>query len=139
MLQGEPVLAFESNAVSINTLVDIAAARAAWDTGARRAHWLHAQARHGLRERAGVPDVVCWSSLLHDHAVVFGKEFARMTAEQMGEREGLNLAAAFLASCAAVTTVTEDGRLDPGQNSQVQKFELVDPEKTLLVDPQTRR
>ena len=32
-----------------------------------------------------------------------------MTAEQMGDREGLNPAAAFLASCAAVTTVTENG------------------------------
>ena len=142
MLQGEPVLAFEKDgvfeAVSIQTLTEIVK----W-------HVKHSQLQlvvltgcctyrlgTALHEHAGVPDVVCWSTVLHDEAgKIFGEAFASEVAKQISEDVAkLDPAAAFAAACASVHSETEAGQLDTGHSGMVQKFELhVDPLNRSLV------
>ena len=148
MLQGDPVLAFEKDgvleAVSMDTLVDIVA----WHVkhGSLRlvvlTGCLTSQLGKALHERAGVPDVVCWSTLLHDHAgCCFGEQLAQSIAQLvMDSGEKLDVAAAFEAACLAVTSSTEPGQLDNGLPGEVQRFELhVDPSDKHRVDTKRGR
>jgi len=84
-----------------------------------------------LRDRADVPDVICWETLVHDVAAkVFGEAFAKAVSRQV---EQLEPAAAFDAACTAVKLEREEGFLDTGLAGLVQKFELVDPRDTAIV------
>lgn len=143
LLAGEAVLAFADKAsgrlqaVSISTLVQIVRPhvqrgklRLVMLTGCRTA----ALAQQ-LRERAFVPYVLCWETLLLDDAgVVFDQAFASALCAGRGPQRAYEMA------CRAVTTVTEPGRLDTGEASIVQKYELhVDPSDRRLVDPASGR
>jgi hypothetical protein len=145
MLKGEAVLAFEKDGeletVSIQTLVDTV--RPYGKSGQLKLVVLTGcctlPLATALHERAGVADVVCWSTALHDKAgAIFGEAFANTTALQ-GAR--LQPSAALAAARAAVETPTEAGQLDNvNLNAQVQIFELdVDPRDASRVDPNSGR
>ena len=145
MLQGEPVLAFERDerieAVSIDALVSTVRPHA--ESGQLKLVVLTGckteRLGAALHERAGVRDVVCWSTLLEDEAgACFGEAFATSTADQLLEGR-LDPAEAFGAACAAVNVITEPGRVGR-RDAHVQKFELfVDPQDEEQVNPTTRR
>lgn len=147
MLEGDQVLAFEKDGtlevVSLDTLVDIV--RLHVQNGELKLVVLTgcctAKLGRALHERAGVPDVVCWTTKLEDTAgKIFGESFAETVAEQIMVSDCLDGAAAFLAACAAVLSETEEGTLDNGLPSQVQKYQLhVDPLNTSLVSTVTGR
>ena len=89
-----------------------------------------------LRERAFVPYVLCWETVLNDEAGrIFGQAFATAVAARSEPPD------AFDKARLAVTTVTEPGHLDTGLAVEgVQKFELdVDPEDSARVDKATGR
>ena len=88
-----------------------------------------------LRERAFVPYILCWETLLLDGA---GLVFDRAFAVALGA--GKSPQRAYETACQAVDTVTEPGRLDTGHHSEVQKYALhVDPMDRNLVDHATGR
>ena len=89
-----------------------------------------------LRERAFVPHVLCWETVLDDEAGrLFGDAFAKAIAARSEPPD------AFEKARLAVTTVTEPGHLDTGLAVEgVQKFELdVDPKDSARVDQATGR
>ena len=147
LLLGDPVLAFEKDgsieAVSMETLVGIVG----WHVNHGNLRLIVLTGCHtsklgqALHERAGVPDVVCWTTVLHDQAgKSFGAEIARITAQQLFGGKSLDAAAAFSAACMAVTSLTEPGKLDNGLEGEVQQFELhVDPKDEDYVDPKSGR
>ena len=140
LLHNEPVLAFVSSngvleAVSIQTLVDTVRPHVLCGslllvvlTGCKTAALAAA-----LCERARVPFVACWESVLDDEAGrLFGRAFAAST--QAGDTPDV----AFDEATTAVRTATERGHLDTGHAADVQKFELVDPFNVALVHPSCR-
>ena len=138
MLQTEPVLAFVGaggaiEVVSIDTLVGIVRPHVL--TGKLKLVVLTgcctARLAAALRERAFVPHVLCWETVLSDEAGrIFGTAFAQAVAS------GEEPPAAFEKARTEVCTETEPGNLDTGLGARVQKFELdVDPEDVNLVHP----
>ena len=145
MLQGEPKLSFEQNgqldSVSVDELV--ATVRPHVIAGHLELVVLNGcnteRLGAALCERAGVPNVVCWKSLLHDQAGrIFSEEFAKALALQDWPRF-LDTSAAYEAACKAVLQVYDTGRLDSGHQAKIQKFEFADPSDSGLVDPATGR
>ena len=143
LLAGEAVLGFHDavsgdvQALSIDVLVAIV-----------RPHVIHGRLKlvlltgcrtlalaQALRERAYVPYVLCWETLLLDEAgEIFDKAFAEAITK------GRSPQRAYERACLAVTTVTEPGKLDTGIPGMVQKYELhVDPMDRRLVDPRSGR
>ena len=85
-----------------------------------------------LRE-AGVANVICWETILHDRAAAeFSGAFALRTAAGRTPQQ------AFDEAQAAVESITEPGYLDSGLPALVQKYELlIDPKDTNRVHPRT--
>ena len=138
MLQSEPTLAFVGvggaiEVVSIDTLVDIVRPHVL--TGKLELIVLTgcctARLAAALRERAFVPYVLCWETVLNDEAGrIFGTAFAQEIAK------GAEPPAALEKARTAVCTETEPGKLDTGLDSRVQKFELdINPKDVNLVHP----
>jgi hypothetical protein len=132
MLQGEPVLAFESDgrveAVSIDTLVNTVRKH----TGLRLivlTGCCTERLGRRLLEGTSVADVVCWKTRVHDDAAkLFGQAFADVLS-----RHGIDAAAAFESACTRVTTECEDGILDTGLKARVQKYEFAYPDDAVRV------
>ena len=138
MLQSEPTLAFVGvgdaiEVVSIETLVGIVRPHVL--TGKLKLIVLTgcctARLAAALRDRAFVPYVLCWETVLNDEAGrIFGTAFAQAIAD------GAEPAAAFEKARTAVCTVTEPGKLDTGLDALVPKFELdINPKDVQLVHP----
>ena len=130
MLQSELVLAFvgvggEAEVVSVDTLMGIVRPHVL--TGKLKLIVLNgvrtARLAAALRERASVPYVVCWETVVFDDAArIFGTAFAQAIAD------GAEPPVAFEKARTAVCAVTEPGNLDTGPGARVQKFDLdVDP------------
>ena len=136
-LHGDLVLAFvstdgELEVVSIDTLVELIRPHVMQGklelivlTGCCTAGLAAA-----LRERAFVPYVLCWETVLKDEAgKIFGSAFAQAIASE-------TYTAAYKQACAAVCALRESGHLDTGHPAQVPKFVLdVDPKDSTLVHP----
>ena len=130
MLQGEPVLAFESDgrleAVSIDTLVNTVRQH----TGLRLivlTGCCTALLGRRLLDGTSVADVVCWDTRVHDDAAkLFGQKFADVLSRQ--PTNDIDAAAAFESARTGVMTEREDGELDTGHEARVQKYELADPD-----------
>lgn len=144
LLQGERVLAFVSSAgnleaISIDTLVGIVQRHTSAGKGQLELIVLTGcctlELGTSLYERARVPHVVCWETLLEDGAGrVFGTAFAKHIV--LGDSP----ADAFHQAKIAVEQVTESGWLDNGIASDVQMYQLdVDPSDVALVNPTTHR
>jgi hypothetical protein len=132
LLQGEKVLAFEKNgevdAISISSIIRIVKSVPPKPpelivlTGC-----LTAKLGEAMSE-AGIQHICCWSTHVCDHAAkVFAESFGKTIAAQLRAGDQLEPRKAFGEAQAAVTAKTKTGKLDSGQLSQVQQYELCDP------------
>ena len=131
-LNRERVPIFDRQVVSLLALVDIIGLEV------ERGHltWVvlngcnTSQLGSALRQDAHVPFVVCWETMVDDHAA---HKFGHRLAAEITSNADADLA--FRSARTAVTDVTESGHTDAGHPMYVQRYEFVDPSDRALVYP----